>query len=118
MIRFHPFHPSRLTRVLISRFTVVALELFDNQLTGELPSNLQYLTSLKTLNLDGNDFWGPLPTELWKMTVLETLDLSNNDLSGTVPTEFGRLSSLCKSTIEGFSTYVLIVAHDSSHFQQ
>jgi Leucine-rich repeat (LRR) protein len=73
---------------------VVVLELYDNQLTGQLPTTFQYLTDLEMLNLDGNKFWGPLPTEFGALTKLDILDLSNNELSGTIPTEIGLLTNL------------------------
>lgn len=73
---------------------LVALELYDNQLTGELPATLQYMTDLEMLNLDGNEVFGTLPTELGALTSLEIFDVSSNDFSGTIPTEIGLLSNL------------------------
>lgn len=96
--------------------TQVALELYDNQLTGQLPNSFQYLTSLETLNLDGNGLRGPFPTELGAMTHLKTLNLSKNNLSGIIPTEVGLLSNLCKCTMDALhiAKYTLIVSHIST----
>lgn len=77
-----------------SLFVIVALELYDNQLTGELPTSFQYMTDLEMVNLNGNELWGPLPTELGALSKLDILDLSYNEFSGIIPTETGMLSNL------------------------
>lgn len=78
------------------------MELYDNKLSGLVPSSLEYLTNIETLNLDGNSFYGPLPPALWSMHGLVSLDLSGNQFLGSVPTEIGLLTNLC--------TYLCILA--------
>ena len=70
------------------------LELGWNQLTGTIPPELGQLASLTRINLPYNQFTGTIPIELTQLANLEHLDLSNNQLTGTIPTELGQLSSL------------------------
>ena len=57
----------------------------DNQLTGEIPSELGSLTNLTHLRLDGNQLSGEIPSELGRLMKLEVLYLSGNLLTGCVP---------------------------------
>ena len=50
---------------------VVRLELFDNQLSGELPSELGRLSNLEGLHLNDNQLSGELPSELGRLSNLE-----------------------------------------------
>ncbi len=74
-------------RVFNVRFT-------DNQLTGEIPSELGRLSNLEVLELGGNDLSGEIPSGLGRLSNLEVLELDGNDLSGEIPSELGRLSNL------------------------
>ncbi|KAK9087796.1 hypothetical protein Syun_030190 [Stephania yunnanensis] len=65
------------------------LTLSSNKLTGSIPAELGYLTSMSRLNLSGNRLDGDIPSGLGKLTDLEVLDLSNNLLTGNIPTEVG-----------------------------
>lgn len=58
-------------------------------LSGSIPSELQFCTSLQTLDLSGNSFSGSIPVQLcsW-LPYLVNLDLSGNSFSGPVPPEF------------------------------
>ena len=91
------------------------LDLSDNQLSGEIPSELGSLSNLEWLWLQRNQLSGvppelgslsnlerlhlsgnqltQIPGELGKLSRLERLDLSDNQLSG-VPPELGSLSNL------------------------
>ena len=70
------------------------LLLRDNDLTGEIPTELANLRSATTLSLNGNQLSGPIPPELGNLGDLETLNVASNELSGTIPRELGRLSTL------------------------
>ena len=63
------------------------LALVNNQLSGEIPSEIWTLTNLEVLNLPGNEFTGSIPPEIGNMTNLFHLDLSSNELSGEIPSE-------------------------------
>lgn len=74
-----------------SDFSVTAISLPLNNLTGSLPSNLtQFLPNLRILDLSRNVLTGSIPHDLGRL--LE-LDISDNQLNGTIP------SSLTRSTM-------------------
>ena len=73
---------------------VIRLSLWNNNLTGEIPSELGSLANLRWLYLDNNELTGPIPAELGNLTSLERLNLFENQLSGTIPSELGNLSNL------------------------
>ena len=66
----------------------------SNNLVGEIPSGIAYLTELEYLNLADNRLRGSIPPELGNLTKLEWLDLRSNRLSGNIPPELGRLTKL------------------------
>jgi len=66
---------------------VSALELYENQLTGEIPSELGNLSNLTGLDLSGNPLTGEIPSELGKLSNLECLYLYSNQLTGEIPSE-------------------------------
>ena len=91
------------------------LNLFNTQLTGEIPSEIGNLTNLTYLNLGSNELTGSIPSDLtnllvlwlfdnqltgeippetWSLTNLEKLYLSDNQLTGEIPSEIGNLTNL------------------------
>jgi Leucine-rich repeat (LRR) protein len=70
------------------------LDLSNNQLTGEIPSEIGDLINLTTLNLSDNQFTGGIPKEIGDLTNLTELDLSNNQLTGYIPSQLGNLTNL------------------------
>ena len=75
---------------------VIALDLWENRLTGPIPAELGALSQLTTLRLDGNELSGPIPPELGGLTDLLELCLSDNQLTGPIPPELGGLTNLRK----------------------
>jgi hypothetical protein len=73
---------------------VVGLDLHDNGLAGPLPSDMQQLSALQTLQLTKNQLTGPIPAELGQLGALQVLALFQNELSGPIPRELGQLSAL------------------------
>ncbi|XP_073128410.1 uncharacterized protein [Henckelia pumila] len=63
-------------------------------LSGEIPSTLSNLTSLKILCLSQNNMTGQIPKEIGRLVNLEQLDFSHNSLTGSIPEELGMLKSL------------------------
>ena len=66
----------------------------SNNLVGFIPAELEYLTNLTNLYLEGNQLSGSIPAELGNLVNLERLDLDHNELSGSIPAELGNLVNL------------------------
>ena len=64
---------------------VVTLNVRDQGLNGEIPSEFSSLASLEQLNLGQNRLQGTIPSELANLARLNSLELSGNQLSGCVP---------------------------------
>ena len=73
---------------------VTELDLAQNGLNGQLPSELGRLTELRTLTLWANGLTGTIPPELGNLTKLEALSVGGNQLSGEIPSWLGNLSNL------------------------
>ena len=71
-----------------------SLDLRVNLLTGEIPPELDDLASLTVLYLSDNQLSGEIPVELGNLVNLEYLSLTVNQLSGVIPSELGDLASL------------------------
>ena len=101
----------------VSNGRVVYLTLDDNNLTGEIPGeinlleklavldlrwnsltegldNLNLLPDLRILKLSANNFSGEFPAIFRRLTSLEVLDVSENKLSGPIPNQLSRLTQL------------------------
>ena len=73
---------------------VTGLDLYRNQLSGEIPAALGSLSNLEILEFDRNLLEGEIPAILGILSNLEILNLYDNRLSGRIPAELGGLSSL------------------------
>lgn len=70
------------------------LSMWDNEITGEIPSEISNLANLTTLGLKGNQFTGKIPVSIGQLRNLEALILFNNQLSGEIPASIGNLTRL------------------------
>ena len=71
---------------------VTQLNLSWNQLSGEIPPELDNLANLERLRLDGNELSGEIPPQLGNLAKLMGMNLSENHLRGCVPNSLlGRL---------------------------
>ena len=73
---------------------VIELFLRENDLSGELPSELGSLSELTLLDLDMNRLTGGIPAQLGQLNELHTLLLGYNQLTGDLPPELGQLKGL------------------------
>lgn len=70
-------------QVLSDECHITEIKLDGNQLTGNIPANLQF-DELHFLRLDHNDIVGSVPN-FANLPQLRKLDLSHNELTGTIP---------------------------------
>ncbi|XP_026438672.1 MDIS1-interacting receptor like kinase 2-like, partial [Papaver somniferum] len=61
------------------------LDLSQNELAGEIPSDLGKLNKLVELNLSHNKLSGSVPNSFSEMLSLTVVDISYNELSGPIP---------------------------------
>ncbi|MBN2430604.1 MAG: hypothetical protein JXQ27_03980 [Acidobacteria bacterium] len=73
---------------------VKRVDLYDNNLQGSLPSELDKLTNLDFLNLSKNSLTGSIPVELCRLEHVYNLNLGQNQLSGVIPPEIFTMASL------------------------
>ncbi|MFN2144114.1 MAG: hypothetical protein ACK2T7_02120, partial [Anaerolineales bacterium] len=73
---------------------VYLVNLYNNNLTGTLPSNLSDLEYLYNLYLNANSISGSIPPSLGSLSALWRLALAGNDLTGGIPSQLGNLSNL------------------------
>ena len=66
----------------------------SNFFSGTVPDSIQDLKSLVTLDVSRNFFVGPLPVAATALPLLESLDLTINDFTGGIPTDIGGYTSL------------------------
>ncbi len=91
---------------LVGLSALTALDLSDNQLTGDIPPNLDILGALTSLDLSDNQLTGSIPEGLGALTGLTTLDLSGNQLIGQIPHDLGFLSNLTRLGLGSGNTFV------------
>lgn len=84
-----------LTEFPMSVFTqknIVELNISHNALRGAMPSQINVLKKLQSLDASHNQMTG-VPAEIGQLPALEILNLSDNQLTG-LPYELGNLSNL------------------------
>ncbi|KAH9653120.1 LRR receptor-like serine/threonine-protein kinase ERECTA [Citrus sinensis] len=75
-------------------FTVIALDLRGNRLSGQIPDEIGDCSSLKSLDLSFNELYGDIPFSISKLKQLEFLILKNNQLIGPIPSTLSQLPNL------------------------
>ncbi|KAG8381292.1 hypothetical protein BUALT_Bualt06G0107300 [Buddleja alternifolia] len=73
---------------------VVNFDFSDNNLVGEIPSELTNLSGLIGLNLSHNHLEGNIPAKIGDLKSLISLDLSSNNLFGAIPDSLSNLTFL------------------------
>jgi hypothetical protein len=70
------------------------LNLYNNSLTGSIPTEVGNLVGMSMLNLYNNSLTGSISTEVCNMVSMKKLNLYNNFLTGTIPTVVRNMVSL------------------------
>ncbi|XP_071726998.1 receptor-like protein EIX2 [Rutidosis leptorrhynchoides] len=89
------------------------LTLYDNNIGGIIPDSIGRLSSLRSLDLSGNRISGPIPYSMGRLSSLEMLDLSSNHLNGNLPHSLGQLTKLDNLD---FSSNLLTGVVTEAHF--
>ena len=63
------------------------MDLSYNNLSGNIPKEIDHFLYLSRLDLSHNNFSGSIPKEIGKTLFLEEIDLSMNKFSGSIPAE-------------------------------
>ncbi|KAK6124382.1 hypothetical protein DH2020_041875 [Rehmannia glutinosa] len=81
------------------------LRLFQNQLSGKLPPNLGKISPLRWIDVSTNNFTGQIPESLCLNGALEELLLIENSFSGEIPATLAECRSLLRVRLghNGFS---------------
>ncbi|CAI8591776.1 unnamed protein product [Vicia faba] len=75
-------------------YSMIAIDMSSNKISGEIPKVIGDLKGLVLLNLSNNNLIGSIPSSLGKLSNLEALDLSFNGLSGKIPQQLTQLTFL------------------------
>jgi Leucine-rich repeat (LRR) protein len=73
---------------------VIAVHLADNNLVGEIPTDIVNLVNLQELDLHRNQISGTIPSAIGKLKDMKVLNLSFNKLTGSIPSSVCELSNL------------------------
>ncbi|CAL4982780.1 unnamed protein product [Urochloa decumbens] len=80
---------------------LIQFNIFQNKLTGRVPSALSNLSGLEVMSLSDNLLTGAIPESITQMQNLMWFDVSNNDISSPIPTQIGMLKSLIVLHLSG-----------------
>ncbi|PON86272.1 LRR domain containing protein [Trema orientale] len=84
---------------LTSLSSLRVLDLIGNQLSGKIPDDIGRLQRLTVLNLADNALTGEIPASIVSIGGLKHLDLTNNQLTGGIPSNFGKLGMLSRALL-------------------
>eukprot|EP00300_Choanocystis_sp_HF-7_P021463 c20785_g1_i1.p1 GENE.c20785_g1_i1~~c20785_g1_i1.p1 ORF type:complete len:1005 (-),score=159.22 c20785_g1_i1:17-2926(-) len=74
--------------------SLLRLQLYNNKLSGQLPSQIAALSLLRNLHFEFNRISGTLPSHFGQLTHLEGFTCHNNEISGSIPSEIGLATNL------------------------
>lgn len=78
---------------------LVTLQIFDNQISGQVPVEFGEFKSLVNLSLYKNMLTGPLPQSIGSWTNFYYIDASENFLTGSIPPDMCKMGTMWKLLI-------------------
>ncbi|XP_031383038.1 receptor kinase-like protein Xa21 [Punica granatum] len=80
----------------ISNFstTLAIFSIENNQISGEIPSNVGNLVNMEAFDVANNQISGTIPRSIGKLQKIVKLFFSSNQLTGQVPSSIGNLTKL------------------------
>ncbi|RHN44197.1 putative leucine-rich repeat domain, L domain-containing protein [Medicago truncatula] len=85
---------ARVYEKLQNFYSLIAIDISSNKISGEIPHVIGELKGLVLLNLSNNHLIGSIPSSLGNLSNLEALDLSLNSLSGKIPQQLAEITFL------------------------
>jgi len=76
----------------LSALTICYLNV--NELSGSIPSTLGQLNQLTVLHFGENELEGQIPAEIGNLSLLTRCSLNDNELTGSIPSALGQLNQL------------------------
>jgi Leucine-rich repeat (LRR) protein len=77
-----------------------ALDLSHNNIQGTFPNQVGYMFSIKTLYLHQNQMTGAIPADIGFLEQCQDLNLGHNAFTNTIPSEINRLYNLVSLTLQ------------------
>jgi len=81
-------------QLMLGLSNLKSLNLFHNQLTGNISSVIGQLLDLNEIKVQNNQFHGPIPSQIGLLSNLKTMDFSKNLFTSVLPTEVGLLRNI------------------------
>ena len=78
---------------------LIELCLTNNQVSGVIPDSISQIATLEKLSLDSNILSGSIPESLTSLPNLTKISLGHNQLTGTIPASLGDLTALTRLEI-------------------
>ncbi|KAM3752104.1 hypothetical protein ACB098_04G163800 [Castanea mollissima] len=75
---------------------VKIIDLSNNNLSGEIPTEVMHLKGLQSLDLSFNILTGRIPENIGDMGLVESIDFSSNQLFGQIPQSMSSLTFLSR----------------------
>ena len=99
---------------------VTKIDLNNNGLTGEIPSEIGDLCFLQDINMSGNNITGGIPKEVAKITTLTKFNVNGNKMDGEVPKEVYTSDAWAHATrdLTQQSGYALTTKYVSSDYSK
>eukprot|EP01018_Ginkgo_biloba_P024583 Gb_26228 [translate_table: standard] len=74
-------------------YSLQYIQMYENQLAGEIPLGIWGSPNIKQMLLWNNKFEGYIPGDIGKARNLMWLEIRNNRFSGSIPPQIGQLTN-------------------------